>query len=95
MRKKRVTLKYHCRIAPVRGKGVDPYAADEHIAAGWSFKTGHHAQDCRLATTGRSQQCDKFTRLDVEGNIIDGSNLFTAGPIEDFDKIIYDDIFGF
>src|SRR5699024_1428501 len=72
MRKQRVALKHHAKIAFVRRRIQKRLPIKSNIAAGWLLKSGQGIECCTLAGSGRPEKCDEFALFYIERDIIDG-----------------------
>ena len=71
MRKERIRLKHHGRIALVRRKIINFFIAEKYCARCGNLKARDHTQRRRLTAARRSQQRYKFTRLYMQVHIVD------------------------
>ncbi len=71
MRKHRIVLEDHPRVAPVRGQGIDPLVAEQDAAAIEFAKSGHHSQQRRFAAARRSEQREEFGVADRDRDAVD------------------------
>src|SRR6516162_9904436 len=74
VRKDRIILKHHARVAMMRRQRVyasvvEPYAARFDVG-----KAGDHSQQRGLAASGRSEKGEQLTLLDGRRNIVDCAN---------------------
>jgi hypothetical protein len=71
----RVGLEHHRDVAVLRREPRDVAVADRDPAAGDVLEPGDHAEQRRLATTGRAHQYEEFAVSDVEGDIVDSDDV--------------------
>jgi len=67
-----VVLEYHGDVSVFRGNIVDEIPIDVDFTTGDVFQTCYHAESCGLTTTGRSDEDDKLSVLNVNVDIVDG-----------------------
>ena len=70
MREDGVGLKHHIHRAHVRRQAAHVFAVYEYLARVRLFKAAEHAQQCRLAAAGRSEQGEEFLVLHLQRNIV-------------------------
>ena len=72
VREQRQRLEHHAGGALVGGKIVDPYPAEQDVAAGRRIHARQHAQDRRLAGARRPDDGEELTLGNIEIDRIDG-----------------------
>ena len=80
VRKQGVTLEDRVNGPFVGRQHGNIASAEQDIAFGRMLEAGDHPEQGRLAATGRTEQRQKLVLLDGQGDIVDGPNLFGAGP---------------
>ncbi|MPM14447.1 hypothetical protein SDC9_60809 [bioreactor metagenome] len=67
-----IVLEYHGDVSVFRGNIVYEVSIDVELTTGDVFQTCYHAEGRGLTTTGRSDEDDKLSVLDVNVDIVDG-----------------------
>ncbi len=78
MRKQRIALEHHIDRPPVGRDADDVLAGEQNAASVGRLETREHAQQRRLAATGRSEQGKKLAFVDVETEIRDCDRIRIA-----------------
>ncbi len=85
VRVERVALEHHGDAALGRRDVVDQPPVDVQLAAGDFLESGDHAQQCRLAAAGRSDENDELALGDVEIDAVD--HLYRAIGLADLRQL--------
>ncbi len=75
MRKKRVGLEHHVDRPPVRRHAGDVLALQQEAALAWCFEAGEHPEKRGLAATGRPEQREELSLVDIEAQVVDGDEI--------------------
>jgi len=75
VRKKRELLEHHADGALVRWHGADRLPVDEDFTAGRAVKAGNHAQQRRLARTGRAEDGQETALGQIKRGVLDGVDI--------------------
>ena len=73
-----VVLKDESDIALLHRQSERVLAVEGHKPVGRLVEAREDAQERRLAGAGRTEQCQEFTRANVEGDILDGEAVAVA-----------------
>ena len=71
MREYGIVLEDHPGVAPVRRQSIDPLVTEQDAPTIELAKSGHHAQQRRLAAARWSKQREEFGIADRDGDIVD------------------------
>ena len=75
VRIERVALEDHRDVAVLGGDVVHDPVADQEPAVADLLQSGHAAQCCRLATSGRSHQDQELAIVDLEVEVVHGEDV--------------------
>ena len=75
VRIERVALEDHRDVAVLGGDVVHDPVADQEPAVADLLQSGHAAQRCRLATSGRSHQDQELAIVDLEVEVVHGEDV--------------------
>ena len=80
-----VALEYHGDIAVLGGYVVAALVADEQVAAGDVFQSGHHTQGGGLSAAGGTNQDDELLVLDLDVHVVNGGHLVVVDLLQTLD----------
>ncbi len=82
VRKQRVVLEHHAKVALVRRRAGDGLFVEEDFARGGRLETGQHHQRGGLAGARGAQQGQEFTALDLQVQVLDDQLAAVVGFLD-------------